>query len=69
MLAGLLYDAQEFITIALPDGAPGNLKLWLNARLFGSWLAPRAASFAYAASFAAASTAAVSLVAKRLDRR
>ena len=57
VLAGLVYGIQEFVRMPLPDGSPGNLKLWLNASLFGSWLPPSAASLAYALVFTAAATA------------
>jgi hypothetical protein len=43
----------------LPDGAPGSLKLLLNAALFGRWLAPRNASLAFACVFTALCAAAV----------
>ena len=57
VLAGLAYGIQEFVRMPLPDGSAGNLKLWLNASLFGSWLPPRAASLAYALVFTAAAMA------------
>lgn len=57
VLAGLVYGIQEFVCLPLPDGSPGNLKLWLNAVLFGSWLPPCAASLAYALVFTAAAMA------------
>ena len=61
--AGFVYGVLEFIGAALPDGSRGSLKLWLNAHLFASWLPPRAASLAFAVSFAALSAA----VARRAD--
>lgn len=63
--AGFVYGVLEFVGANLPDGSRGNLKLWLDARLFASWLPPRAASLAFAVAFTAAAAAA----ARRLDRR
>ncbi|MFI5349766.1 MAG: acyltransferase family protein [Elusimicrobiota bacterium] len=63
--AGFVYGVLEFIPAKLPDGSPGSLKLWLNAHLFLSWLPPRAASLAFAVSFAAVAAAA----ARRADPR
>lgn len=65
VLAGFVYGVLEFVKVPLPGGAAGNLKLWLNARLFGSWLSPRTASLAFAAAFAALSAA----VARRVETR
>lgn len=62
VLAGLVYGIQEFVRMPLPDGSPGNLKLWLNAELFGSWLPARAASLAYALVFTGV---AIALAARR----
>ena len=56
--AGFVYGIMEFVGATLPDGSRGNVKLWLNAHLFASWLPPRAASLAFAAAFAALSAAA-----------
>ncbi|MDE2141499.1 MAG: DUF1624 domain-containing protein [Elusimicrobia bacterium] len=64
ILAGFVYGVLEFVSVRLPGGAPGNAKLWLNARLFGWWLPPRVASLSFAAVFAALSAAA----ARRFDR-
>ena len=61
--AGFVYGVLEFIGVTLPDGSSGNLKLWLNAHLFASRLPPRAASLAFAVSFAAIAAA----VARRAD--
>lgn len=55
--AGFVYGVLEFVGARLPDGSAGNLKLWLTARLFAPWLAPRAASLAFAAAFTALSAA------------
>jgi predicted acyltransferase len=63
--SGFVYGVMEFISMRLPDGSSGNVKLWLNAHLFLTWLPPRAASLAFALSFAALSAAA----ARRADRR
>lgn len=67
--AGFFYGVQEYVSVVLPDGQPGNVKLWLTASLFEPWMTAKAASLAYAAAYTAAITAAASLVAKRLDRR
>lgn len=67
--AGFFYGVQEFIDVSLPGGAPGNVKLWLTARLFEPWMTVKAASLAYAVAYTSAITAAASLVAKRFDRR
>lgn len=58
VLAGFVYGVLEFVPTRLPGGPHGNLKLWLNARLFGWWLAPRAAALAFAAAFTALCAAA-----------
>jgi predicted acyltransferase len=63
--AGFVYGILEFVGARLPDGSRGNLKLWLNAHLFASWLPPKAASLAFALVFTAAAAAAT----RRLDRR
>jgi predicted acyltransferase len=69
VLAGFIYGLQEYIQLTLPGGEPGNLKLWLTARLFGPWLTLKAASLAYAAMFTSAAAATALLVAERFDRR
>ena len=61
VVAGLAYGIQEFVSVPLPDGSPGNLKLLLTAALFGSWLPPKAASLAYALAFTGAAAAAAGL--------
>lgn len=48
VLSGLFYGAQEFAQRPMPDGSPGDVKLWLTAKIFGSWLGPKDASLAYA---------------------
>jgi predicted acyltransferase len=63
--AGFVYGVLEFVGARLPDGSRGSLKLWLNARLFASWLPPRAASLAFAVVFTALAAAA----ARRADSR
>jgi predicted acyltransferase len=55
--AGFVYGVMEFIHVRLPNGAAGNVKLWLNAHLFGWWLPARVASLAFACAFAALSAA------------
>jgi predicted acyltransferase len=57
--SGFVYGVLEFVPMKLPDGAPGSLKLLLNAALFGRWLAPRNASLAFACVFTALCAAAV----------
>lgn len=51
-LSGLGYGAQEFVSIHGVEGRV-NVKLWLTTSLFGSWLAPQAASLAYALCYTA----------------
>ncbi|HAZ09282.1 MAG TPA: DUF5009 domain-containing protein [Elusimicrobia bacterium] len=68
ILSGLLYGIQEFVVVRLPDGAQGNVKLWLVARLFDPWLSARAASLAYALAFTALCAAAAALYEARLTR-
>ncbi len=68
LLAGLFYGIQEFVTVTLPGGAPGDIKLWLTARLFEPWMTAKAASLAYASVYTAA-IATMSLVAERFNRR
>ena len=63
--AGFVYGILEYVGARLPDGSRGNLKLWLNAHLFASWLPPRAASLAFAVAF----TALAAATARRLDAR
>ncbi len=63
--SGFVYGVMEFVSVRLPDGRSGNVKLWLDAHLFLTWLPPRAASLAFALAFTAASAAA----ARRADRR
>jgi predicted acyltransferase len=63
--SGFVYGVMEFVDAKLPDGSTGNVKLWLNAHLFLTWLPPKAAAFAFAVAFAALSAT----VARRLDRR
>jgi predicted acyltransferase len=63
--AGFVYGVLEFVGARLPDGSRGNLKLWLNAHLFASWLPPRTASLAFAVVF----TALAALAACRVDSR
>ena len=65
VLSGFVYGVLEYVSVRLPDGSPGSLKLWLNAILFLSWLPPRAASLAFALAFTALSAAA----ARRADLR
>lgn len=62
VLAGLVYGIQEFVRVSLPDGSPGNIKLWLNAVLFGSWLSPCTASLAYGLVFTGTAMALASVV-------
>lgn len=62
VVAGLVYGIQEFVRVTLPDGSPGNLKLWLNTALFGSWLPPSAASLAYALVFTGTAVALAAVV-------
>ena len=66
VLSGFVYGVLEFIPARLPDGKPGILKLWLNARLFESWLSPRDASLAFAFAFTALTLAAVAAADRRL---
>ncbi|MFI5347285.1 MAG: acyltransferase family protein [Elusimicrobiota bacterium] len=61
VLAGFVYGIMEFVSARLPDGSNGNVKLWLNAHLFGWWLPPRVASLTFACVFAALSSAAAVL--------
>ncbi len=68
LIAGFVYGIQESVHLGAPEG-DDNLKLWLTARLFETWMSAKAASLAYAAAFTAATAAAASLVAQRLDRR
>lgn len=63
--AGFVYGVLEFVGARLPDGSRGNLKLWLNAHLFASWLPPRVASLAFAIAFTGLAAAA----ARAYDRR
>jgi len=56
--SGFVYGVLEFVPMKLPGGAAGSLKLWLNARLFETWLSPRNASFAFAVAFVALCAAA-----------
>ncbi|HXS99186.1 MAG TPA: heparan-alpha-glucosaminide N-acetyltransferase domain-containing protein [Elusimicrobiota bacterium] len=63
--AGFVYGVLEFVGARLPDGSRGNLKLWLNAHLFASWLPPRVASLAFAIVFTALAAAAVRVYDRR----
>ncbi len=63
VLSGFVYGVMEFIPARLPGGAHGNVKLWLNAHLFQSWLPPRPAALAFAAAFASAAA----FLARRAD--
>jgi len=65
ILSGFIYGIQEFVSMTLPGGGAGNLKLWLTAILFEPWMTAKAASLAYAAVF----TATALFVAQRFDRR
>lgn len=67
--SGFFYGISEFVDVTLPNGTPGNVKLWLNAVLFEGWLPARGASLAFAVVYTAAITTAALLVAKRFDRR
>lgn len=49
-LSQMGYSLQEFLPAGLPDGSPGDLKLWLCSALFG-WLRPPDAALAYAMSY------------------
>lgn len=69
ILAGLFYGIQEYISVPMSNGEPGDAKLWLTARLFEPWLPAKCASLAYAVIYTAAIAAVVSLVAQRFDRR
>lgn len=69
LLAGFLYGVQEYVSMTLPGGAPGNIKLWLTARLFAPFMSPKAASLSYAVIYTAAIAAVASLVAERFNRR
>lgn len=69
LLAGFIYGVQEFVSVTLPGGAPGNVKLWLTATLFAPWMTAKCASLAYALVFTVSMAAAVSFVAERFDRR
>ena len=52
-VSGLLYGIQEFISVRLPDGSAGNIKLWIMATVFDPWLSSKTASLAYALAFTA----------------
>ncbi len=69
ILAGLFYGIQEFIPVTMPNGAPGDAKLWLTARLLEPWMTGKAASLAYAVIYTVAIATVASLVAERFDRR
>jgi predicted acyltransferase len=69
ILAGFVYGIQEYVDVALPSGEPGNIKLWLTARLFEPWMTAKAASLSYASIYTVAIATIVSLVAQRFDRR
>lgn len=69
LLAGMLYGIQEFISVTMPGGGRGDVKLWLTAHLFEPWMTAKAASLTYAAIYTVAIAAVVSLVAQRFDRR
>lgn len=69
LLAGFLYGVQEYVSVTLPGGAAGNIKLWLTARLFEPWMTAKAASLSYAAVYTVAITTVVSFAAKRFERR
>lgn len=64
VLSGLVYGVLEFVGAPHNPGAPGCLKLRLDAFLFASWLAPKAASLAFAVAF----TALAASVARLADR-
>jgi predicted acyltransferase len=49
--SGLFYGLQEYVDVQRADGGTTDLKLWLTDHLFGSWLAPKDASLAYALFF------------------
>lgn len=65
--AGFVYGVLEFVGADLSAGGRGSLKLRLNARLFASWLPPRAASLAFAVVFAALAAAAAAAAARPAD--
>jgi len=44
----LFLKIQNRIPLTLPDGSPGNVRLWLTAQLFSPWVSPVNASLAYA---------------------
>lgn len=69
VLSGFIYGVLEFIDKLLPDGSPGSLKLWLNARLFGFWLPARPASLAFALAFTALCAAITVSADARLGRK
>lgn len=69
ILAGFVYGIQEYVSVTLPGGAQGNIKLWLTASLFTPCMPAKAASLSYAAVYTAATAALASLVAQRFDRR
>jgi predicted acyltransferase len=64
--SGFVYGVLEFVPARLPNGAAGSLKLWLDAHLFETWLAPRAASLAFALAFTALSAALAAAAERRL---
>jgi len=63
-LSELLYGLQEFVKLPLADGRPGNLKLWLDQRLFG-WLPPPGAALAYGVAYLLLCLALMSLFHRR----
>lgn len=65
LAAGFFYGIQESVPMTLPDGTAGNLKLWLTARLFASWVSAKGASLLYALGYTAATVAAVKAYASR----
>jgi len=69
VLSGFVYGVLEFVPAALPGGKPGVLKLWLDARLFETWLSPRDASLAFALVFTALTFLAVAAADRRLGRK
>ena len=66
ILSGFVYGILEFVPASLTGGAPGNLKLWLTARMFDPWLGPRSASLAFAVSFTALAAAVASFADPRI---
>ncbi|MDD5304897.1 MAG: heparan-alpha-glucosaminide N-acetyltransferase domain-containing protein [Elusimicrobia bacterium] len=69
LMAGFFYGVQEYVSVTLPGGSEGNIKLWLTARLFAPWMTAKAASLTYAGIYTVAIATAASLVAQRFDRR